>query len=281
MSQKRDIRKRMVRSLERLTWFHDSAESMTGIALRDKQILEIGHGQMPLTAAFVASLGNDVHGIDLDETPSGLLDVRGYYRLARRNGLPRACKTLVRHLTGINGAIKAEFLRQRGLTAWPPMNLAYGDATAIPHADASIDFVYSFNVFEHLADPAKAIQEIIRILRPGGGMWLVFPHYAHANALHDMRWITGAEDAPVPWAHLIPKFRETVEQGAFVNTLRISDWESLFRDYCRGVAFATRPIHDRRVDGWLDKHRACHFLSDFSDEELLTDEMVVAWNKPK
>jgi ubiquinone/menaquinone biosynthesis C-methylase UbiE len=43
-----------------------------------------------------------------------------------------------------------------------------GDATALPFADASFDYVYSHGVIHHCSEPRKASQEILRVLRPGG-----------------------------------------------------------------------------------------------------------------
>jgi SAM-dependent methyltransferase len=42
------------------------------------------------------------------------------------------------------------------------------DAHSMPFKDASFDCVFSFAVFEHLHDPVVAIQEVARVLKPGG-----------------------------------------------------------------------------------------------------------------
>lgn len=55
----------------------------------------------------------------------------------------------------------------------------------IPLPNASYDFVFSFNAFEHIPDPSLAINEIIRILKPGGYIWIEFnPLYASPLGLH-------------------------------------------------------------------------------------------------
>lgn len=55
----------------------------------------------------------------------------------------------------------------------------------IPLPNSSYDFIFSFNAFEHIPDPALAINEMVRILRPGGFIWLDFnPLYASPLGLH-------------------------------------------------------------------------------------------------
>jgi SAM-dependent methyltransferase len=43
-----------------------------------------------------------------------------------------------------------------------------GDANAVPVDDATFDIVVCTQVLEHLPDPAAAVQELRRIVRPGG-----------------------------------------------------------------------------------------------------------------
>lgn len=48
-----------------------------------------------------------------------------------------------------------------------------GDAYALNLPNASIDFVYGRLLFQHLAEPIKALKEISRVLKPGGKVCLV------------------------------------------------------------------------------------------------------------
>jgi SAM-dependent methyltransferase len=49
-------------------------------------------------------------------------------------------------------------------------NLQYEEASvyALPFPDASFDVVYAHQVFQHLREPARALGEALRVLRPGG-----------------------------------------------------------------------------------------------------------------
>lgn len=72
------------------------------------------------------------------------------------------------------GAIERgrQLARERGQT-----NLRFesGSVYALPFADASFDVVFSHALFEHLTDRRKALQEIWRVLKPGGLVGLRSP----------------------------------------------------------------------------------------------------------
>jgi SAM-dependent methyltransferase len=56
--------------------------------------------------------------------------------------------------------------------------------TTIPYPDNSFDVVISYDVLEHVQDPRLSLQEIRRVLRPGGLSFNVFPVYFGAKAHH-------------------------------------------------------------------------------------------------
>jgi SAM-dependent methyltransferase len=71
---------------------------------------------------------------------------------------------------------------------WTSPNLAFhrGDALNIPLPDESADTVVSLETIEHVADPARFLDEVARILRPGGRLVLSTPdreHYSPSAAL--------------------------------------------------------------------------------------------------
>jgi SAM-dependent methyltransferase len=57
-----------------------------------------------------------------------------------------------------------------------------GDAHHLPFREATFDRVFAFNVFEHLADPTIAAEEILRVLKPGGQVAI---HTAFLQPLHE------------------------------------------------------------------------------------------------
>ena len=72
------------------------------------------------------------------------------------------------------------------------------DAADLAFGDESFDVVYSYDAFEHFADPAAVLQQGIRVLRPGGFLFASFgPLYASPWGAHQWHCID------VPYCHLL------------------------------------------------------------------------------
>lgn len=50
------------------------------------------------------------------------------------------------------------------------------DGTNLPFKDNTLDYVLSSHVIEHFFDPIAAIQEWLRVIRPGGYVFMIAPH---------------------------------------------------------------------------------------------------------
>ena len=55
-------------------------------------------------------------------------------------------------------------------------DLRTGDAMRLEFADETFDFVFSYHALEHIADPNRALREMHRVLRRGGGFWIGTPN---------------------------------------------------------------------------------------------------------
>lgn len=56
----------------------------------------------------------------------------------------------------------------------PVPGTVLGDGTALPFRDASVDVCYSSNVLEHVAEPERMADEMVRVTRPGGTVFLSY-----------------------------------------------------------------------------------------------------------
>lgn len=58
----------------------------------------------------------------------------------------------------------------------PKIRFLVADVEALPFEDSSFDRVISTCVFHHLTDPAKGLEEMRRVVRPGGHITLLLPN---------------------------------------------------------------------------------------------------------
>ena len=71
------------------------------------------------------------------------------------------------------------------------------DAAGLPFADGTIDTVIMNDAMEHVDEPAAVLQELVRVLAPGGRIFLNFPPYYHPHGAH-------LSDAiGIPWVHML------------------------------------------------------------------------------
>ena len=65
-----------------------------------------------------------------------------------------------------------EFCRDRGFT-----RVLCGSGYELPFADGSFDLVCLFDTIEHIPDDVQALREVLRVLRPGGAVFVSVPAY--------------------------------------------------------------------------------------------------------
>ncbi|MQY07040.1 class I SAM-dependent methyltransferase [Actinomadura macrotermitis] len=59
----------------------------------------------------------------------------------------------------------------------PPAHSVLGSALALPFADGGVDVCFSSNVLEHVPDPWRMAEEMVRVTRPGGLIYLSFTNW--------------------------------------------------------------------------------------------------------
>lgn len=69
-----------------------------------------------------------------------------------------------------------------------------GDALALPLASGSVDVVFSSNLAEHVPNPTAAADEMVRVLRPGGVLFLSYTNWLSPWGGHETspwHWLGG------------------------------------------------------------------------------------------
>jgi SAM-dependent methyltransferase len=72
------------------------------------------------------------------------------------------------------------FARSRGVAA-----VACCDALSVPIASNSVDLVLAFDILEHVEDDAGALDELTRVLKPGGAAAIHVPAWPRLWSAHD------------------------------------------------------------------------------------------------
>lgn len=156
---------------------------------------------------------------------------------------------------------------RRRLADVPNVELLLGDVHGLPMPDGGVDRARADRVLQHVADPAKAVQEVRRALRPGGLFGMAEPDWDTLTvADQDLdtsrrftRFVAGQVRNPTIGRELV---RLCVQAGFRVSTLE--PIAVLFRDFetadqilglRRNAARAVRAGEMREVDAepWLQR----------------------------
>jgi len=144
-------------------------------SLEEKRVLDIGCGLGGKTLAY-AQAGAHVVGVDI----------------ASKNVAQAAC-----------------FTRARGAN----VGLAAGDAEHLPFRDGTFDLVIANDSFEHFGNPAAALADLARVLRPGGSVFLFFTPWTSPLGSHLYDYIH------TPWCHLV--FPEWLIEGLLERAVAV------------------------------------------------------------
>lgn len=237
-----------------------------GIRLRNLDVLELGPGQFPGQMAYLA-LHNRVIGADRDLVVHGFQPIQ-YARMLLGNGPMRTAKTIGRKALGFDRRYREELRRQLGVEQLPKLEIRRSEGATLPLGNQCVDFAYSRAVFQHLPDPGAVVQEMVRVLRPGGVFYVSLQPYTSPTGCLDPRVLYGGiENELGLWPHLRPELKDKVRPNAFINKLGLRDWQRLFSSINQQARFLITPTDERYISHATSlKQRGC--LQDYTVEEL-------------
>lgn len=152
----------------------------------------------------------------------------------------RVAMHLSYHLAGVTGIDLSDENFTPEVAARVPIRIE--DAARLSFADNSVDLVYTFDAFEHFTDPAAVLNEVHRILKPGGVLYASFgPLWNSAFGPH--QW--GRID--VPYLHHLFRSEALDAYADATNRRRLTPWVNrLPLSHFRSL-FAVRDRRFRRI----------------------------------
>lgn len=122
-----------------------------------------------------------------------------------------------------------------------------GDATRLPFRDGSVDGIVCRRVLEHVRKPGKAVEEMLRVLKPGGRVWCEIPFLQgyHPTPTDFQRYTRAG------LADLFDQFR-TVELDVALGPSSTLSW--ILREYCAILFSFGNPVLYKigeRVFSWV------------------------------
>jgi len=98
--------------------------------------------------------------------------------------------------------------------------LVQGDAQRLPFADATFDIVISCETIEHVPNAQSALNEMHRVARPGGRLFLTTPNYLNFMGLYEiyalLRHPGRKDDQPFDRRQWFPQIRRWIRQAGWV-----------------------------------------------------------------
>ncbi len=122
-----------------------------------------------------------------------------------------------------------------------PVDVIDNGETLATFAPASQDFVIASHFLEHAQDPIGTLKNLLRVVRPGGVLYLAVP----------IRHLTFDRDrAPTPWEHLV---RDHLEGPEWSYADHLYEWAALV-DKTTGAALEAEIAHLRRINYSIHFH---------------------------
>ena len=99
----------------------------------------------------------------------------------------------------------------------------------LPLPDGSFDFILSHEVLEHVQDDRKCVEEMVRVLAPGGRMAVFVPNRGYPFETHGIYWRGEYHFGNIPLVNYLPReYRDRLAPHVRIYTSK--DLQRLFSD---------------------------------------------------
>jgi SAM-dependent methyltransferase len=239
--------------------------------LAGKQVLDVGCGKSYWLSLCIAADGAHAMGVDTEQVENRR-NLAKYRHILQANGIERTLRTAVWDSLFARGYYR-ELERAVGRhLPHEAVELHVYDGVHLPLPDASIDLVVSHEVFEHIADVPAVLNELARVLRPDGRIYIYIHSFTSLSGGHHIAWKhpdTKPSRVVAPWDHL--RARKHADIPSWLNGLREHEYRAMFEkvfeiDEWRVVAEEGRAL-------LTDEIR--QELAQFSERELLSKGFLV------
>lgn len=124
----------------------------------------------------------------------------------------------------------SERMKHFGL-AGPNVRIVQMDAEKLEFADNSFDFVWSWGVIHHSSDTRRILQEIHRVLRPGGRATTMVYHRNFWNYYIYSGFFGGVIKRHLFRTGSLHKVRQTEIDGALARFYTIPEWKAMVSEF--------------------------------------------------
>lgn len=139
-----------------------------------------------------------------------------------------------------------ELAKEAGLT----VNVAKGDAKKLNFADNYFDCVYSYGVLHHIPDIEKALEEIHRVLKPGGKVMAMLYNRDSLLYAYSIIYLHGVKERLLLDGHLteedlVSRYSERNEGCPYTKVYDRKEAQELFERWFDGVEVSVHfPVID-------------------------------------
>jgi len=159
------------------------------------------------------------------------------------------------------------------------VNFIVSDAAHIPLENESFDLVFSYNSFEHIMDPEKAFLECLRLLKPGGFVFITFnPLFLAPMGFHAYK------STQVPYLQVLfekeiilefiheNKLPEISFSYSALNNWSVSDFRKLWKKTDQMYTM----VHYREIPDYYGIELIASYPSCFKSKSKLIDDFTVS-----